>query len=67
MCVCLIDEIDSLAPDRKSNSSSGSNQDLIGVLLATLDGSKTRPNLKIVATTNFRCKLDDAFLRRMDI
>ena len=63
----LIDEIDSLAPDRKGKDSSNGSQDLQSVLLATLDGSKETPNLKIIATTNLLNKMDGAFLRRMEI
>jgi len=67
MCVLLIDEIDSLAPDRTAEKSSTGSQDLIGVLLATLDGSKETKNMKIIASTNLLNKIDKAFLRRMEI
>lgn len=67
MCVVLIDEIDSLAPDRTAENASTGSQDLIGVLLATLDGSKETKNMKIIASTNLLDKIDKAFLRRMEI
>lgn len=67
MLVLLIDEIDSLAPDRNAPSSGTGNEDLIGVLLATMDGSKETKNLKIIASTNLLNKIDAAFLRRMEI
>lgn len=64
----LIDEIDSLVPDRtQGKNSSGSDDDLISVILSTMDGSKETPNLKIIATTNLLGKMDAAFLRRMEI
>ena len=62
----MIDEIDSLVPPR-GDQSSGSNNDLISVILAIMDGSKVTPNLKIVASTNLLNKMDAAFLRRMEI
>lgn len=41
MCVLLIDEIDTLAPNRMSgNSNSKGGESLLGVLLAILDGAK---------------------------
>lgn len=42
MCVLLIDEIDTLAPNRMDPSSQSGNKggDLLGVFLAILDGSK---------------------------
>ena len=67
MCVMLVDEIDSLAPDRNSKNSSSGSEDLIGVFLATMDGSKETKNLKIIASTNLLNKIDEAFRRRMEI
>jgi SpoVK/Ycf46/Vps4 family AAA+-type ATPase len=68
MCIMLIDEIDSLAPNRSDPNNSGNNSSsLLGVFLAILDGSKATPNLKIFASTNLREKMDEAFLRRMEI
>jgi SpoVK/Ycf46/Vps4 family AAA+-type ATPase len=67
MCVVLIDEIDSLAPNRMSKNADGKQGGLLGVLLAILDGTKTTSNLKIIATTNLKDSMDDAFLRRMSI
>jgi len=68
MCILFIDEIDSLAPDRKAPAGGNvSNQDLLSVILAILDGNKTTENLKIIATTNLLNKIDSAFLRRIEI
>lgn len=62
----LIDEIDSLVPPRDGPASGGGN-DLIGVLLSTMDGYMATPNLRILASTNLLAKMDKAFLRRMEI
>lgn len=64
---CLIDEIDSLVPDRNQDSSSNSDSDLISVILSTMDGVNCMPNLKFVASTNLLSKMDEAFLRREEI
>ncbi|TNV84893.1 hypothetical protein FGO68_gene5152 [Halteria grandinella] len=64
---CLIDEIDCLVPDRNSSNASNSDSDLISVILSTMDGVNCTPNLKFVASTNHLSKMDDAFLRRMEI
>ena len=66
ICCLIIDEIDSLIPDRSKESNQHTG-DLQGVLLAILDGVKKTPNLKIFGTTNFLKKIDEAFLRRMEI
>jgi SpoVK/Ycf46/Vps4 family AAA+-type ATPase len=39
----------------------------MGVFLAILDGAKRVENLKVIAATNLKSKMDEAFLRRMDI
>jgi transitional endoplasmic reticulum ATPase len=53
MCVLLIDEIDTLAPNRKlSNNSSNKESGAFGLLLSILDGNKITPNLKIIGSTN---------------
>jgi SpoVK/Ycf46/Vps4 family AAA+-type ATPase len=36
----IIDEIDSLAPDRTKSENQGKGSDLLGVFLAILDGAK---------------------------
>ena len=66
-CFLLVDEIDSLAPDRTGDTGQGKDSSLLGVFLAVMDGAKATPNLKIFATTNLREKMDSAFLRRMEI
>jgi SpoVK/Ycf46/Vps4 family AAA+-type ATPase len=67
MCVLMIDEIDSIAPNRNDPSNEGKSSDLLGVFLSVLDGAKKTANLKIIASTNLRHKMDDAFMRRMEI
>ncbi len=64
-CAILIDEIESLVPDRQHAGGKGS--DLLGVLLAILEGTKTQKNLLMVACTNLRESIDPAFLRRMQV
>ncbi|CAF4654000.1 unnamed protein product [Rotaria sp. Silwood1] len=64
MCCVSIDEIDSLAPKRKDNSSDG-NIAKLSVLLSVIDGIKDVPNLMIFCATNRLHMMDEAFLRRM--
>ena len=40
---------------------------IIAAFLDVMDGAKATPNLKIIASTNLREKMDSAFLRRMEI
>ncbi|CAF4946847.1 unnamed protein product [Rotaria sp. Silwood1] len=64
MCCVSIDEIDSLAPKRKDDTSDG-NVAKLSVLLSVIDGIKDVPNLMIFCATNRLHMMDDAFLRRM--
>lgn len=64
MCCVSIDEIDSLAPKRKDDSSDG-NVAKLSVLLSVIDGIKDVPNLMIFCATNRLHMMDEAFLRRM--
>jgi SpoVK/Ycf46/Vps4 family AAA+-type ATPase len=64
MCCVAIDEIDSLAPKRKDDTSDG-NVAKLSVLLSVIDGIKDVPNLMIFCATNRLHMMDDAFLRRM--
>ena len=64
MCCVSIDEIDSLAPKRKDDSSDG-NVAKLSVLLSVIDGIKDVPNLMIFCVTNRLHMMDEAFLRRM--
>jgi len=68
-CVILIDEIDSLVPDRESqkNQQGSNNNDLIGVFLSLMDGAKVVKNLKVIGTTNLLNSIDAAMRRRLDI
>ncbi len=67
LCILFIDEIDSLAPSRSSESTSNSQASMIGQFLAVIDGNKKKPNMLIMGTTNRLEKMDDAFVQRMDI
>lgn len=64
MCALVIDEIDSLTPQRNDNSNQG-KVDKISVLLSLIEGVKDVPNLMIFSATNRLHMMDDAFLRRM--
>ena len=64
MCCVSIDEIDSLTPKRKGDSSDG-NVAKLSVLLSVIDGIKDVPNLMIFCATNRLHMMDEAFLRRM--
>ena len=64
MCCVSIDEIDSLAPKRKDDSSDG-NVAKLSVLLSAIDSIKDVPNLIIFYTTNRLHMMNEPFLRRM--
>jgi SpoVK/Ycf46/Vps4 family AAA+-type ATPase len=69
-CVILIEEIDSLVPERKGSdkkNNQNSSNDLIGVLLNIMDGSGMVPNLKWVCSTNLLGSIDEAVKRRLEI
>jgi len=67
LCCLMVDEIDALAPDRMSKSTSAHTINTLSVLLSVLDGGKITPNLKIFATTNKFEQMDEAFCRRLDL
>jgi hypothetical protein len=67
LCVLFIDEIDSLAPSRSSSNTNNSQASLIGQFLSVIDGSKKKPNMLIIGTTNRLETMDAAFVQRMDI
>ena len=66
ICCVLIDELEQIALDRKSDEGA-KGSDLLGVLLATMDGAKNTPNLKMIGSTNLRENIDSAFLRRLEV
>ena len=67
LVVLLVDEIDRLAPDRASNDGGGDDESSLGVFLSLQDGVKQVKNFKVIGSTNFLYKIDEAFRRRMDV
>lgn len=68
-CAIFIDELDSVVPDRNSqrNNQGSSGNDLIGVFLSLIEGSKVVKNMKVFGTTNLLHTIDEAMRRRLDI
>lgn len=66
-CFLIIDEIDTLAPDRlRSNQEiSESKQGAMGLLITLFKGGRQVPNLYILGTTNRYDSMDEALLRRI--
>lgn len=64
--IIFIDEVDAIA--KKRDEAAGGNDEIINTLLAEMDGFKTNPKkpVLIIAATNLKEKLDDAFLRRFN-
>jgi SpoVK/Ycf46/Vps4 family AAA+-type ATPase len=52
ICVLFVDEIDGLAPNRKSSDTANHKVDMLSVFLSIMDGNKTKPNLLIIGTSN---------------
>ncbi|MDX1978094.1 MAG: AAA family ATPase [Pseudanabaenaceae cyanobacterium bins.68] len=61
-CVIFLDEIDTLAPARSSQSSEVSNR-VIGQLLTQIDGIGGNEGLIIIAATNRKSAIDPALIR----
>jgi transitional endoplasmic reticulum ATPase len=62
-CILLLDEIDSLAPTRRTSEDSGVSQRMVSQLLREIDKSFDLENLVIIATTNRPELVDPAFMR----
>lgn len=62
-CVLLLDEVDSIAPIRESNSDSGVSQRIVNQLLREIDKAKNFKGLIIIATTNRMDLVDPALVR----
>jgi transitional endoplasmic reticulum ATPase len=61
-CILLFDEIDSIAPTRRSNNSSLASR-LVSQLLMELDGIEALKQVVVLATTNRIDMVDPALLR----
>ena len=65
LCVILVDEIDTFAPDRKKDNQQAGKSENVNQLLALMDGVTPVPNNYVIGATNFYNKIDEAFLRRL--
>lgn len=69
-CIVLLDEVETLAPDRRRMSLEANPIDVHRATDAALAGidllTRTHPNVLLVATTNFREAVDRALLSRAD-
>ena len=61
--IIFMDEFDAIAPDR-SDDPTGLAVNSVNTLLQMMDGIKSKPNVAVIAATNFPWKLDSAILRR---
>ena len=65
LSIIFLDEVDAIAGDRTQDSS-GMMSLSVNALLQALDGLSSKPNVSVIAATNFPWDLDSAFLRRFD-
>lgn len=63
--IIFMDEFDAIAQDR-SEDPTGLAANSVNTLLQMMDGIKSRPNVAVIAATNFPWNLDSAILRRFD-
>lgn len=63
--IIFMDEFDAIAPDREQDST-GLAANSVNTLLQMMDGINSKPNVAVVAATNFPWNLDNAILRRFD-
>lgn len=63
--IIFMDEMDAIAPDR-TNDQTGLAVNSVNTLLQMMDGIKSRPNVTVIAATNYPWTLDSAILRRFD-
>ena len=61
--IIFMDEFDAIGPDR-SEDTTGLAVNSVNTLLQMMDGIKSKPNVAVIAATNFPWKLDSAILRR---
>lgn len=61
--IIYFDEFDALARKRSSSSIQNSNNSYINELLSQMDGFDARENVIVIASTNFKDNIDEAFLR----
>ena len=64
--VIFLDEVESLAGDRR-NDSTGFMTTTVNALLQAIEGVDSAPNVSVIAATNFPWTLDGAFLRRLPV
>eukprot|EP01102_Stenamoeba_stenopodia_P001262 TRINITY_DN11088_c0_g1_i2.p1 TRINITY_DN11088_c0_g1~~TRINITY_DN11088_c0_g1_i2.p1 ORF type:complete len:965 (-),score=170.51 TRINITY_DN11088_c0_g1_i2:136-3030(-) len=68
-CYLVIDELDTITPNRLSSKHSSAPSDhkqgLLAMLLTLLDGARPIKNLFLIGGTNCFSNIDPAFLRRM--
>ena len=63
--IIFMDEADAIAPDRDVDPT-GLAANSVNTLLQMMDGINSKPNVAVIAATNFPWKLDNAILRRFD-
>lgn len=63
--IIFMDEFDAIAQDR-SDDPTGLAANSVNTLLQMMDGINSKPNVAVIAATNFPWKLDGAVLRRFD-
>jgi len=63
--IIFMDEMDAIAPDR-NNDPTGLAVNSVNTLLQMMDGIKSKPNITVIAATNYPWNLDSAILRRFD-
>jgi transitional endoplasmic reticulum ATPase len=62
-CIIIIDEIDSLLPNRGTRYDSGASHSLVSQVLTEMDGIRDNPGIYVIGTTNRPDLIDPAVLR----
>ena len=63
--VIFMDEMDAIAPNR-DNDTTGLAANSVNTLLQMMDGIGSKPNVSVIAATNYPWNLDSAIIRRFD-
>ena len=65
LAVIFMDEMDAIAPNRETDTT-GLATNSVNTLLQMMDGINSKPNVSVIAATNYPWNLDAAIIRRFD-
>ena len=64
LSILFLDEVEAIATSRGDETVGASMTSSVNTLLQMMDGVQSKPNVIVIAATNYPWKLDGAFLRR---